>query len=128
MPALLFNLIQSTNPCPTCVDASASESMTLEQWEASSFGIPGSGNRYCEANCHCLLIPEGTELPTLGDDLLRGDPDTDIPKITDTFPLELKFEELSVKWRAKYGDMPGRFLRMDLSKLIKTLESELGIG
>ena len=127
MAELLFNLIQSTNPCPSCEDASGSDSMTLAQWEGSSFGVPGSGGRFCEDNCHCILVPDGTELPTLGTDLLRGQKGTDIPPITSEFPLELEFEELSIQWRAKFGDMPGRFLRMDLPTLIKTLESELGI-
>lgn len=125
----LFNLIQSTNPCPKCVTASNLNSMTKAQWIANrAVGVPGSNKRYCKKKCHCLLIPEGTELPALGDDLLRGDKGTDIPKITDTFPLELRFEELSAQWRAKFGDMPGRFARMPLNLLIKALEKDLGIG
>lgn len=124
----LFNLIQSTNPCPSCVDASASEPMTRAQWEGSSFGVPGSSSRYCEANCHCLLIPDGTDLPTLGDDLLRGDKDTDIPPITSVFPLEIRLDDLTAQWRTRFGDMPGRFARLELPELITALEKDLGIS
>ena len=124
----LFNLIQSTNPCQDCQEAETLDSMTMNQWETNPLGVPGSGNRRCGGSCHCLLIPDGTDLPTIGDDKLRGDKPTDIPKITSEFPLELRFEELSIQWRAEFGDMPGRFLRMDLETLIRTLESELGIG
>lgn len=128
MAELLFNLIQSTNPCPDCESASSAESMTLANWGNSSFGVPGGGGRVCGGNCHCLLIPDGTELPILGDEKLRGDKDTDIQKITQPFPLELRFEELSLQWRERFGNMPGRFLRMDLETLIRTLERELGIA
>ena len=127
MPELLFNLIQSTKPCPDCVTASGLPSMSLPDWESNPLGVPGSTGRVCKGNCHCLLIPEGTDLPGLGDDLLRGDPDTDIPPITGEFPLEIKFGELSVLWRAKFGDMPGRFLKMTLEESIRILELELGI-
>ena len=130
MAELLFNLIQSTKPCPDCVQASNAGSKTLEGWEVSQFGVPGSSGRVCNGNCHCLLIPEDMELeqlPDFGTDLLRGDLGSDLGKITDDWPLEIRFEELSAQWRAKFGDMPGRFLKMDLDTLIKTLESELGI-
>lgn len=125
MAQLLFNLIQSTNPCEDCEGASAEESMTLSEWEGSAFGVPGS--RICGDNCHCLLVPDGTELPTIGDDLLRGDKGTDIPKITDTFPLELKLEELSVLWRAKFGAMKSKHVKMNLQELVAELESDLGL-
>ena len=128
MPELLFNLIQSTKPCPSCKEAEGVGSMTFDQWNESNYGIPGSSSRWCGDSCHCVLVPDGTELPTLGTELLRGDPDTDIPKITDTFPLELRLEELSVLWRAKFGAMKSIHTKMGLEELVATLESDLGIG
>ena len=127
MAKLLFNLIQSTNPCPSCEDASGASSMTLADWEGSAFGVPGSGGRYCEDNCHCLLIPDGTELPRLGPELLRGDKGSDIPKITDPFPLEIRLDELSIQYRAEIGNIPGRYLRMTVEQAITAMELELGI-
>ncbi len=125
MAEVLFNLIQSTNPCPDCEDASGEDSMTLRQWEGSSFGVPGSSGRVCEGNCHCLLIPDGTELPSLGTDLLRGDKGTDIPKITSEFPLEVQFNELVLQWRNQIGDLPGRFARMSLPDIIAEMKRTL---
>ena len=118
---LLSNLIQSTNPCPDCIKASELEPMTLQDWESHPLGAPDKGKRKCKDYCLCLLITEDTELYSLDDDLLRGD------KGTDEYPLELRCGELSEMWREKFGDMPGRFLKMTVEESISVMEKELGI-
>jgi len=53
----LTNLILSGNPCPTCVKAEG-VTMTMKEWQASEFGVPGSHKRICNGLCHCILVTQ----------------------------------------------------------------------
>jgi len=94
--------------------------MTLAQWKKSKWGLPGSSGRYCEDDCHCILVPVEMipELPTIGDRVkLRGDDNTDVPKVVDLHPRELSLKELMDKWNEKYGKLPPEIYDMPVESI-----------
>lgn len=53
------------NTCPDCL-ANHGKSMTWDEWEGSSFGLPRSGGTICRENCRCMLIiSESVEIQPL---------------------------------------------------------------
>jgi hypothetical protein len=132
---LLQNVICSMNPCPICEDAAGQEPMTYDDWASSEYGLPGSSGRYCEDDCHCILVPVDAmdELPEISELVrLRGEEGTEIPSVIDISPSEQGLKEVMEEWNAKYGKLPPEIYDMDvfevepyLRKLIKKLEGGL---
>jgi len=129
---LLQNVILSSNPCPICVDAADQEPMTHDEWASSEWGLPGSSARYCEDDCHCILVPVDAmdKLPEISDLVkLRGEEGTEIRSVVDISPSEQGLKDIMEEWNAKYGKLPPEIYDMDvfevetyLRKLIKERE------
>lgn len=128
MPDELFeNAICSHKPCPSCVQAAQQAPMTFEDWQSSEYGLPGSSGRFCEDDCHCLLVPAGTVTEgDLGEGALRGDPDSDIGKIVDIGPNEQSLQELMDEWNQTRGKLPPAIYKMPLEDVIPFLRKLLG--
>ena len=116
---LLQNVVLSMNPCPICVDANGQQ-MTYEEWADSEYGLPGSSARYCEDDCHCILVPVEAmgELPEISDLVkLRGEEGTEIKSIVDISPSEQGLKDVMEEWNAKYGKLPPEIYSMDVMKV-----------
>jgi hypothetical protein len=130
---LLQNVILSRNPCPICVDAANQKPMTYEEWAASEWGLPGSSARYCEDDCHCILVPVDMlgELPEIDKQIrLRGEEGSEIKSIIEITPSEQGLKEVMDEWNLKYGKLPPEIYDMDvfeveayLRKLMKKIEA-----
>ncbi|OQB57132.1 MAG: hypothetical protein BWX98_01621 [Candidatus Aminicenantes bacterium ADurb.Bin147] len=102
------NAILSSNPCPKCIEASEQEPMTIDEWKDSEYGLPGSAGRYCEDDCHCLMVPAGIEIPEplFGQEQLRGE-DPNIRKVIELGPKETSLREIIDAWhKAGRGTLP----------------------
>lgn len=124
---LLMNIVLSSNPCPSCVEANR-KSMTKTAWTKSKWGLPGSGKRYCKSNCHCILVPVDLldQLPEIGKKVkLRGDEDTDIRKIVDIHPNEEELKELMDEYNETIGVLPKEIYEMPLNEVIPYLKELL---
>ncbi len=109
---LLQNIVLSRNPCPICLDAADQEPMTLEEWAESEWGLPGSSTRYCEDDCHCVLMPVALmdEFPAISERVhLRGEEGTDIRAIVEIGPAEAGLKEIMDKWNEDLGKIPEQF-------------------
>ena len=118
----------SSNVCPSCEEASGQQ-MTLDEWQSSSWGVPGSSGRYCEADCHCILVPVEMlpELPVIGaQTLLRGDKDTDILAMVDIHPNEQALKDLMDEWNKLKGKLPPEIYAMPVDDILAYLQQELG--
>jgi hypothetical protein len=125
----LMNVILSTNPCPKCKEASASEPMTLKEWKRSEWGLPGSGGRYCKSNCHCVLVPTELlpELPNIMKRIRDEEAKETKPRaIVDIYPNELLLKELMDEYNARFGKLPQEIYRMSLEDVISYLKKLLG--
>lgn len=122
-----INLILSSNPCPKCLEAAAQDSMTIEEWKASEWGLPGSSGRYCEDDCHCLLVPAGVAIPEplFGKEKLRGEEKTDIKKAIEFGSAELELKELMDRWNMLYGKLPPEIYKMPVDKVADYLRALL---
>jgi hypothetical protein len=122
---LYSNAVLSSNPCPMCIDAGNADPMTLEDWKASEWGLPGSSGRYCEDDCHCLLVPAGTEIPqaTFGQEKLRGEEGSDIKKVVEFGSAELELKDLMESWNLKYGKLPPEIYKMPVEKVAAYLRA-----
>ena len=120
------NVLASTNPCPACVEASEQSPMTLDEWRASEWGLPGSSGRYCEDDCHCILIPEELlpEFPQLaeGGPKLRGEPGSDIRAIVEIGPNEEKLKLLMEIFNENIGKLPKDIYSLPIDEVISLLE------
>lgn len=131
---LYSNLIASTNPCPMCIEASEQAPMTLDEWRESEWGLPGSSGRYCEDDCHCILVPEELlpAFPALAEDgaKLRGEPGSDIRAVIDIGPNEERLKTLMETFNRKIGKLPKDIYSMPVDEVIALLEKifqQLGI-
>jgi len=117
---LLQNVICSMNPCPICLDAADEEPMTYDEWAGSEYGLPGSSGRYCEDDCHCILVPVDAmgELPEI-DNLvkLRGEEGTEITSIVEIGPSEQGLKEAMEEWNRLYGKLPPEIYGMDVMQV-----------
>lgn len=117
---LLRNVVLSSNPCPICVDAAEQEPMTLKEWAASEWGLPGSSARYCEDDCHCLLIPEAVlpEFPAISEKAkLRGEEGSAIRATVELAPSEQGLKGIMDQWNENIGKLPPEIYKMDLYKV-----------
>ena len=116
---LLRNVVLSSNPCPICIAASEAEPMTMEEWEASEYGLPGSSARYCEDDCHCILVPEAvlSEFPAISElAKLRGEEGSDIRSTVELAPSEKGLKEIMDLWNENIGKLPKEIYKMNLYK------------
>jgi len=123
----LTNITLSSNVCPKCVEARG-KSMTLAAWKASIWGLPGSSGRYCEDDCHCILVPDGKlkDFPDIGKGIkLRGDKDSGIRKIVEIGPGETKLKQYMELWNAKIGRLPKEIYTMQIVDIVPLLEKGL---
>ena len=114
---LLRNVLLSSNPCPICILAGEEEPMTMEDWEASEYGLPGSSARYCEDDCHCILVPEGVvgEFPAVSERAkLRGEEGSTIRLTVEFAPSEQGLKEIMDLWNENLGRLPPEIYRMDV--------------
>lgn len=110
----LVNIVTSNNPCPICASINGM-TMTLQEWEASPYGVPGSDGRYCDGSCHCILVPD-----TLIDRfdwidpnyVPRGDPGSTIGPVIEIFPNERALADLMNDWNARFGRLPKEIYQM----------------
>jgi len=131
---LLQNVVLSRNPCPICIDANGRQ-MPYEEWADSEWGLPGSSARYCEDDCHCVLVPVEAidELPEISKLVkLRGEEGTEIRSVVDITPSEQGLKEVMEEWNAMGMKLPPEIYKMDLfkveaylRKLIRKLERSL---
>jgi hypothetical protein len=124
------NLILSSNPCPKCIEAASQDPMTIDEWIASQWGLPGSSGRYCEDDCHCLLVPEGTDVPEplFGKEKLRGEEKADIKKVIEFGSAEIELKDLMDRWNLLYGVLPAEIYTMPVGEVaayLKALFSQL---
>jgi hypothetical protein len=113
---LLQNVVLSRNPCPICVDANGQQ-MTYEEWADSEWGLPGSSARYCEDDCHCILVPVDAmeELPEISEQAkLRGEEGSELLSIIEITPSEQGLKEVMEEWNVKYGKLPPEIYDMDV--------------
>ena len=113
---LLQNVVLSRNPCPICLDANG-RVMTYKQWAASKWGLPGSSARYCEDDCHCILVPKELvgEFPAINKQVrLRGEEGSEIKTIVDLSPAEEGLKEIMDLWNATLGKLPQEIYDMDV--------------
>ena len=130
MPDLLENIVLSVNPCPQCVDASGQSPMTYSQWDGSPWGLPGSSGRYCEDDCHCILLPieMKPKFPEIGKkSLIRGDPGSDVPKIIIIGEGEMELIALMERWNAEIGVLPKDIYRMTVLDALAFLKEAIKI-
>jgi len=128
MPQLLDNVILSLNPCPQCIDAAGAGSMTYQEWGSSSYGLPGSSGRYCEDDCHCILLPVAMkkEFPEIGKRiLLRGDKDSGIPRVVVIGEGEMELIALMERWNAEIGVLPKDIYRMTVLDALAFLKAAI---
>jgi len=131
---LLQNVICSMNPCPICIDAADQEPVTYEEWAGSEWGLPGSSARYCEDDCHCILVPVDAmgELPEISNLVkLRGEEGTEITSIVDISPSEQGLKEAMEEWNAMGMQLPPEIYDMDVMKVeayLRKLMEEMGGG
>lgn len=128
----LTNVILSSNPCPTCVEAEG-KTMTLAEWQRSKYGVPGSHRRICDGFCHCILVTaemkETLETTGLGKRFkLRGDKDSDIGKIIDIGPREQKLSDLMDRYSKEVGRLPDEFYATPFAKKPEWLQNALKEG
>lgn len=135
MADLLQNVILSSGPCPICEDAANQDPMTYDDWASSEWGLPGTSARYCDSNCHCLLVPVDAigELPEISKLVkLRGEEGTEIGSVVDISPSEQGLKEVMEEWNAMGMQLPSEIYSMDVMKveaylrnLIRKLEGSL---
>ncbi len=116
----LQNQLLSTNPCPKCVEASDQEPMTLEEWAASVWGLPGSEGRYCGDFCHCVLAPADVlaEFPELDLNVkLRGEDGSEIGAVVDIGPAEEGLKDAMDEWNRTRGKLPKEIYDMPLDEI-----------
>ena len=116
---LLQNVVLSRNPCPICADANGRR-MTLEEWAESEWGLPGSSARYCEDDCHCILIPAAVlpEFPAVSKQAkLRGETASEIRATVDLAPSEEGLKDIMDRWNEEIGQLPPEIYSMDVSKV-----------
>lgn len=101
--------------------------MTIEEWRDSEFGLPGSDGRYCGSACHCLLVPEGIEVPEplFGKEKLRGEEKTDIKKVVEFGSAELELKDLMERWNLVYGKLPAEIYKLPVDKVADYLRALL---
>lgn len=117
---LLQNILLSSQPCPICVDAAAQEPMTLTEWAASEWGLPGTSARYCDELCHCILVPVEVmaEFPALNERVsLRGEEGTEIRAVVELAPSEEGLKEIMDLWNATLGRLPQEIYRMPVLEI-----------
>ena len=127
---LLRNQTTSSNVCPRCQEAAQLEPMTHKEWQASEYGLPGSSGRYCEDDCHCILLPSdwAVDLPTIppADDIkLRGDKGTDIRPVVDIGPNEELLKKLMDLYNQRLGKLPQEIYDMPIESVIPYLQKKL---
>jgi len=130
----LQNVILSRNPCPICVDAADQEPRSYVEWAASEWGLPGSSARYCEDDCHCILVPVDMldELPEIDKLIkLRGEEGTEIGSIIEITPSEQGLKDAMDKWNEIYGKLPQEIYDMDFYEVeayLRKLMKKSGSG
>jgi len=109
--------------------------MTYDEWEASEWGLPGSSARYCQDDCHCLLIEAGVvdEFPAISEQAkLRGEEGTEIRAIIELSPAEEGLKDIMDRWNRDLGKLPPEIYSMDVMKveafLRKLYEARFGGG
>lgn len=110
----LTNIVTSNNPCPICAGINGM-TMTLAEWEASVYGLPGSDGRYCDGSCHCILIPDSLlgKFDWIDPNYIpRGDKGSDIGPIVEIFPNEKALADLMNDWNKRFGRLPPEIYRM----------------
>jgi hypothetical protein len=131
---LLRNVICSSNPCPICVDAAEQDPMTYEEWADSEWGLPGSSARYCEDDCHCILVPEDAldELPEISEMVrLRGEEGSELPSIVEIGPSEQGLKDVMEEWNANYGPLPPEIYDMgvfEVEAYLRKIIKKLGVS
>ena len=128
----LTNIILSSNPCPTCVRAEG-KTMTLQEWQRSEFGVPGSHRRICNGFCHCILVTadmkQNLEDEGLGKQVkLRGDKDSDIGQIVDIGPNEQLLSDLMERYASEIGRLPDEFYAVPFLEKSSWLKNALSGG
>ncbi len=119
MPDLLQNVVLSQNPCPICMDANGRQ-MTYDEWAESEWGLPGSSARYCEDDCHCILIEAGLidQFPAISEKAkLRGEEGTEILAIIELSPTEEGLKDIMDLWNKNLGKLPPEIYQMDAMKV-----------
>ena len=128
MPELLENINLSANTCPSCIDAAGSAPKTYAEWDGSEWGLPTSSGRYCEDDCHCLLVPIELkdEFPEIGKrSLLRGDKGSDIPKIIEIGAGEADLIALMERYNDEIGILPKAIYAMTVEDALAFLRGKL---
>jgi hypothetical protein len=116
MAELLQNVVLSRNPCPICQDANGRQ-LTYEEWAMSRWGLPGSSARYCEDDCHCILVPVAAlpDLPEISEQAaLRGEEGSEIVSIIELSPAEQGLKEIMDLWNEELGKLPDKIYDMDV--------------
>lgn len=121
------NVALSSDPCPVCLEANGQE-MTLGEWQDSEYGMPGSDQRYCGDNCHCILVPTDAlaSLPAIGEMAkLREDDNSDIGAVVDVGPNEQEMQNLVDEYTTKIGELPRNLFDMPIDEMIDFLSEAL---
>lgn len=126
MPEILQNVVLSRNPCPICLDANGRQ-MTYDEWAASEWGLPGSSVRYCEDDCHCILVPLEAmpHLPEISKQAaLRGETGSELLQIVELGPEEEGLKEIMDLWNEEIGKLPDEIYDMDVYEVEAYLRQE----
>lgn len=119
MSEQLQNVVLSHNPCPVCVDANG-RVMSYEEWASSEWGLPGTSARYCEDDCHCVLVPVEVlaEFPAISEKAaLRGEEGSTIRATVDLSPAEDGLKDIMDTWNRDLGKLPPEIYKMPVMEV-----------